>query len=120
MNPVANVPVFLSLTQGATDAERRRIAVTTLLAVSVGCVVSAVAGEAILSMPSASASATTCLAGGLLVLLIALSMLHGTASTQQAPTDRAPGPGAQRQRRRGPSTAGHPSAAGPMGAPSPR
>ena len=87
INPVANLPVFLSLTQGATDAERRRIAVTTLLAVSVGCVVSAVAGEAILSVFGVSISDFR-LAGGLLVLLIALSMLHGTASTQQAPTDK--------------------------------
>ena len=46
MNPVANVPVFLSLTRGASDVERRRIAVTALIAVSVGCVVAAVAGGA--------------------------------------------------------------------------
>ena len=44
MNPVANVPVFLSLTHGASDVERRRIAVTALIAVSVGCVAAAVAG----------------------------------------------------------------------------
>ena len=87
MNPVANVPVFLSLTQGASDAERRRIAVTALLAVSVGCVVAAVAGEAILNVFGVSINDFR-LAGGLLVLLIALSMLHGTASTQQAPTDK--------------------------------
>ena len=87
MNPVANVPVFLSLTQGATDAERRRIAVTALIAVSVGCVVAAVAGEAILDVFGVSINDFR-LAGGLLVLLIALSMLHGTASTQQAPTDQ--------------------------------
>ena len=86
MNPVANVPVFLSLTQGASDAERRRIAVTALLAVSVGCVVAAVAGEAILGVFGVSINDFR-LAGGLLVLLIALSMLHGTASTQQAPND---------------------------------
>ena len=87
MNPVANVPVFLSLTHGASDAERRRIAVTALIAVSVGCVVAAVAGEAILDVFGVSINDFR-LAGGLLVLLIALSMLHGNASTQQAPTDQ--------------------------------
>ena len=86
MNPVANVPVFLSLTHGASDAERRRIAVTALIAVSVGCVVAAVAGETILGVFGVSINDFR-LAGGLLVLLIALSMLHGTASTQQAPTE---------------------------------
>ncbi len=87
MNPVANVPVFLSLTRGASDAERRRIAVTSLTAVSVGCVVAAVAGEAILRVFGVSIDDFR-LAGGLLVLLIALSMLHGQTSTQQAPTDK--------------------------------
>jgi multiple antibiotic resistance protein len=86
MNPIANVPVFLSLTSGASDAERRKVALSALLAVSIGCVVAAVAGEAILGMFGVSISDFR-LAGGLLVLLIALSMLHGKVSTQHAPTD---------------------------------
>jgi multiple antibiotic resistance protein len=87
MNPIANVPVFLSLTSGASDAERRKIAVTALIAVSIGCVVAAVAGSSILGVFGVTIDDFR-LAGGLLVLLIALSMLHGTANTQQAPTDR--------------------------------
>lgn len=87
MNPVANVPVFLSLTQGSSDAERRRIAVTALIAVSAGCVVAAVASEAILNVFGVIINDFR-LAGGLLVLLIALSMLHGTASKQQARPQR--------------------------------
>ena len=85
MNPVANVPVFLSLTEGMSDAERRRVGVTALIAVTVGCIVAAVAGESILGVFGVSINDFR-LAGGLLVLLIALSMLHGSASTQQAPT----------------------------------
>jgi len=87
MNPVANVPVFLSLTSGASDAERRRVAVTALIAVSIGCVIAAVAGSSILAMFGVSIDDFR-LAGGLLVLLIALSMLHGSANNQQAPTDK--------------------------------
>ncbi len=87
MNPIANVPVFLSLTDGATDAERRKVAVTALIAVSVGCVVAAVAGSWILDVFGVSIHDFR-LAGGLLVLLIALSMLHGTASTQHASTEQ--------------------------------
>lgn len=87
MNPVANVPVFLSLTSGASDAERRKVAVTALIAVSIGCVVAAVAGSSILGMFGVSIDDFR-LAGGLLVLLIALSMLHGTASTQHASTEQ--------------------------------
>ena len=87
MNPVANVPVFLSLTRGASDAERRKVAVTALIAVSIGCVVAAVAGSSILGMFGVSIDDFR-LAGGLLVLLIALSMLHGSSNSQQAPTDK--------------------------------
>jgi multiple antibiotic resistance protein len=87
MNPIANVPVFLSLTSGASDAERRKVAVTAWVAVSIGCVVAAVAGSSILGMFGVSIDDFR-LAGGLLVLLIALSMLHGSANSQQAPTDK--------------------------------
>lgn len=48
MNPIANIPVFLSLTDGASDAARRKVAIAAAIGVTVGCIVSAVAGGAIL------------------------------------------------------------------------
>lgn len=87
MNPVANIPVFLSLTDGATDSARRKVASTASLGVAIGCVVSAVAGGAILHMFGLSIDDFR-IAGGLLVLLIALNMVHGSQSTQHAPTGR--------------------------------
>ncbi|KRE89211.1 antibiotic resistance protein MarC [Frateuria sp. Soil773] len=87
MNPIANIPVFLSLTDGATDAERRKVASTAALGVAVGCVVSAVAGGAILHMFGLTVDDFR-IAGGLLVLLIALSMVHGSQSTQHAATSQ--------------------------------
>lgn len=48
MNPIANIPVFLSLTEGAADGVRRKVALTAAIGVSIGCIVSAVAGDAIL------------------------------------------------------------------------
>ena len=87
MNPIANVPIFLSLTDGASDTQRRKVAVTALIAVSVGCVIAAVAGSSILAIFGVSIDDFR-LAGGLLVLLIALSMLHGSSNHQQAPTDK--------------------------------
>ena len=85
MNPIANIPVFLSMTEGLSDAGRRKIAVTVSIGVAVGCIVSAVAGGAILHAFGLTVDDFR-LAGGLLVLLIALSMLHGSPSTQHAPT----------------------------------
>lgn len=87
MNPIANIPVFLSLTDGASDATRRKVASTAAVGVAVGCVVTAVAGGAILRMFGLAIDDFR-IAGGLLVLLIALNMVHGTQSTQHTPTEK--------------------------------
>lgn len=87
MNPIANIPIFLSLTEGSSDADRRRIAATVLIGVTVGCVISAVAGSAILSAFGLTVNDFR-LAGGLLVLFIALSMVHGSASAQHQPSGK--------------------------------
>lgn len=86
MNPIANIPVFLSLTEGATDGARRKVALTAAIGVTIGCIVSAVAGGAILRMFGLTIDDFR-LAGGLLVLLIELSMLHGAPSRQHMPHD---------------------------------
>ena len=85
MNPVANIPVFLSFTEGASDAERRKVASIASFGVAIGCIVSAVAGGAILRAFGLTVDDFR-LAGGLLVLLIAISMLNGASSTQHSPT----------------------------------
>lgn len=79
MNPIANLPIFLSLTSDMGEAEQRRTAVLISATVAVGCIVSALAGSAILGFFGLDVNHFR-LAGGLIVLLIALSMLHGTDS----------------------------------------
>lgn len=79
MNPIANLPIFLSLTSGMSQQEQRRTGVLVVATVSVGCFVSAVAGSAILGFFGLDVDHFR-LAGGLIVLLIALSMLHGGES----------------------------------------
>jgi multiple antibiotic resistance protein len=86
MNPIANIPIFLSLTEGESDAARRKVAVTASIGVTVGCVVCVVAGGAILHAFGLTVNDFR-LAGGLLVLLIAIAMLHGSPSHQHEPTD---------------------------------
>ncbi|ABL72079.1 MarC family protein [Paracoccus denitrificans] len=86
MNPIANVPIFLPLTEGGSDAQRHRTAVVAIIAVGIGCVVSALAGGAVLSAFGLTVDDFR-LAGGLMVLLIALSMLNGSASAQHKPAD---------------------------------
>lgn len=84
MNPIANIPIFLSLTEGRSDAERRRIASVAILGVVVASLVSVFAGQAILMIFGLTIDDFR-LAGGLIVLLIALAMLHGSPSSQHQP-----------------------------------
>lgn len=84
MNPIANIPVFLSLTEGLSDGKKRAVAATTFIGVTIGCVVSVTLGEAILKVFGVSIDDFR-LAGGLLVLLIALDMVHGSSSAQHTP-----------------------------------
>ena len=80
MNPVSNLPVFLSVTEGASTSERRRIA----FRVTVYCLVLggsfAVFGSMALNLFGISIDDFR-VAGGLVVLLIGLNMLNGSDST---------------------------------------
>lgn len=90
MNPIANVPIFLSLTEGASGAERRHVAISAAIGTTTGCILSVLAGQAVLDAFGLGVDDFR-LAGGLIVLLIALSMLHGTASQahDRTPQERA-------------------------------
>lgn len=81
-NPLGAVPVFLAITEGASPAERPRAAIRAAVAVIVILGIVALAGKALLaafgiSMPALQA------AGGLVVLLMGLEMLHGTPTKVQ-------------------------------------
>jgi multiple antibiotic resistance protein len=87
MSPVANLPVFLSLTGDRDAAGQRMVALTASIALAVGLAVVFFAGEGVLGLFGISIEGFR-LAGGLLILLIALSMLHGSESSVQAGTSR--------------------------------
>ena len=87
MNPFANIPVFLALTEGAPAAAQRKVATLAMIGTTVGCVIAVVAGAAILKVFGISVDDFR-LAGGLLVLLIALTMVQGQASHAHASTPK--------------------------------
>lgn len=87
MNPFANLPVFLSLTEGASDAVRRKVALTAALGTVIGCIVSVTAGKPILALFGIGVNDFR-LAGGLLILLIAVTMLQGSDSHVHATTPK--------------------------------
>jgi multiple antibiotic resistance protein len=81
-NPLGALPVFLAVTEGVTSTERSRAALRTAMAATIILAVSALAGRPILaafgiSMPALQA------AGGLVILLMGLEMLHGAPTRVQ-------------------------------------
>ena len=81
-NPLGAVPVFLAITEGLTAAERSRAGLRAGTAATAILAVAAVAGRPILgafgiSMPALQA------AGGLVILLMGLEMLHGAPTRVQ-------------------------------------
>ncbi|MEP3046680.1 MAG: MarC family protein [Roseibium sp.] len=87
MNPIANLPVFLSLTADRGAGFERKTAFTLLISLSLGAVVIGVTGDDILKVFGISLDAFR-LAGGFLILLIALKMLSGEQSKAHHGTDK--------------------------------
>ena len=79
MSPIANLPVFISLTEGRTASQQRQIALTCGLGVAVGGAVAILGGKPLLSLFGLDIDDFR-MAGGLLILLIALSMVNGKTS----------------------------------------
>ncbi len=80
MNPFVGLPLFLSLTEGAGAAEQRKIALQVAFYVALVGLVAAFAGAEILKLFGISVHDLQ-VAGGLVVLAMAFSMLHGNDSS---------------------------------------
>lgn len=90
MNPFTNLPVFLAVTDGAPADVQRRIAVKTALYCLILGSVFAVAGQQVLNFFGISVDDFR-VAGGLVVLLIALNMLNGKDSSSHHGSDQEKG-----------------------------
>lgn len=92
-NPLGALPVFLGITENLTAGERSRAGIRAALTVTTILVVVALAGRLILDAFSISMPALQA-AGGLVILLMGLEMLHGAPTRvqhdqeQQLATDR--------------------------------
>jgi multiple antibiotic resistance protein len=87
VNPIGSVPIFISATDGWSTQERSKTAQTVAMTVFIVLAVSAFLGDKILdffgiSIPSFQVG------GGILLMLIAISMMHGKQSgTRQTPEE---------------------------------
>lgn len=87
MNPVANTPLFLSLTGGEDDATKKKIARDSLLLTFVLIVVFCAAGRIVFELFGISMPAFK-ITGGLLVFLVGFHMLQGEQSSVHKPTEQ--------------------------------
>lgn len=79
MNPIGNMPIFLSVTDGRLPAERSRIALVAAVAVAIILTVCVLFGKEILAAFGISVAGLRT-AGGLIILSIAYSLLHAQPS----------------------------------------
>lgn len=87
VNPIGTIPVFLNLTHDHTPEARRSVALSAALAVAVILVIALLAGEAVLAFFGITIASFR-VAGGILLLLMALSMLQGRISrAKQTPEE---------------------------------
>ncbi|SNS57957.1 MarC family protein [Tropicimonas sediminicola] len=86
MNPVTNLPVFLSVTEGASPADQRKIALKVATFTAVMGVAAALAGTQILKLFGISIDDLR-VAGGLVVLMFGFNMLSGDESSSHHGTD---------------------------------
>ena len=88
MDPIAAVPVFISMTRSFDAAARRRAAIRATVAAGTLVIGFALAGKAVLDYLDVSVGSLS-IAGGLLLLLVALEMLRGIDQPQEGSEDVA-------------------------------
>jgi multiple antibiotic resistance protein len=88
VDPFLSIPIFLSITEGQSTAEKTKTVRTITLTVTSVLLISAFTGAAVLHLMGTSLASFR-VGGGLIILLMALSMLHAQAgSLRQTPEER--------------------------------
>ncbi len=88
VNPIGAVPIFINLTAGQGAAERRRTGLMAAAASAAVLLVALVAGQALLAFFGISIASFR-VGGGILLLLMAISMLHAHVSPARQTAEEA-------------------------------
>ncbi len=86
LDPAGNAPVFLVLTAGMSEGERKRAALQAVLTAAGVVAFFALAGEAVFRLLGISLASVTA-AGGFLLLLVALDLLKGRPREERVEED---------------------------------
>jgi multiple antibiotic resistance protein len=79
VNPIGAIPVFIKLTDSQNQAERHRTCLRSALTTALVLLVSLALGEVILAFFGITIASFR-VGGGILIMMIAISMLHGKTS----------------------------------------
>ncbi len=79
VNPVGAIPIFINLTEGQGEAERKKTGMMASVSVAVILVVVLFTGESVLDFFGVTVGSFR-VGGGILILLMAISMLHARVS----------------------------------------
>lgn len=88
LNPLGVVPIFISLTSGVRESEKQPIIKLVILTVTIILLGALFAGEVVLDFFGISMNSFR-VAGGILILLMAISMLHAKTSGTVQTSDEA-------------------------------
>jgi multiple antibiotic resistance protein len=89
VNPLAAIPIFISLTESSTESERKHIARTASIAVLVVLVVATLLGKPLLNFFGVSIASFK-VGGGILLLLMAIAMMQAKHTySKQTPEEAA-------------------------------
>ncbi|MCX6112990.1 MAG: NAAT family transporter [Proteobacteria bacterium] len=83
MGPFTVIPTFVSMTEGMSQMQIRHIAARALMVASSILIVSTIAGEKVFNLLGISLSSFK-IAGGILILLMGINMLHAKRSESRA------------------------------------
>ena len=90
VDPIAVIPTYLVITQGQSQSQRQVTARRACIAAAILLVVFALAGKRIFGLFGITMPAFR-IAGGLILWLVAMDMLHGNRSTQEGTPEIAEG-----------------------------
>ena len=88
VNPVGAVPLFASMTSGNSEEEKHRIARIASTSVAIVLTVAAVGGQPLLALFGITIASFK-VGGAILILLLAISMMHGKQSGEKQTPDEA-------------------------------
>jgi multiple antibiotic resistance protein len=88
VNPVSALPLFVSMTAGNTEAEKKHIARIASISVAVVLVLAAVIGQPMLAIFGITIASFK-VGGAILILLMAISMMHAAPNREKQTPEEA-------------------------------